>query len=211
MAITQTQTWRVREAINKKIARQIEQGVTPLTIYKTFFPYEAGGDVIDRRTGFVKTFDTFVREEAKKQIGTQKQFISRQKRKGVSESAAKRAYAKKKSELGKRISETYAEKVKILAGMDIVETKEAKEYQKLRIDEIVPSFLAAIRERYGADSPEFEKAVDIVTNKTDMQLVRDIREASKKSRPGRKGTQTVSFYKMLAEVLGVDDPGENTP
>lgn len=211
MAITQNQTWRIREAINKKIARQIEQGVTPLTIYKTFFPFEGDVDIIDRRTGFVKPFEAFVRESVKEKIGTQKQFVYQQSRRGVSKTAAAKAYQRKKAEIGRKVAGDYRERVQILSGMDIIETREAKEYQKLRIDEIVPSFLAAIRERYGADSPEFEKAVDIVTGKSDIELVRDIRKASKKSRPGRKGRQTVSFYKMLAEVMGVDDPGENTP
>lgn len=211
MAIQQTQIWRKREAINKKIERQIEQGLTPLTIYKTFFPFTEGGDIIDRRTGKVKTAQQYIDEATRAQYGTQKQFVARQMRKGVSRSAATRAYSSHRAQIGKTASQTYGTLVNILAGMDITETAAAKRYQQQRMDEIVPSFLSSMAATYGSDSPEYRKAVEFFESASDAAVLEIIRQASKKSAAPRGGTRTVSFYKMIAEIAGLDEPDPPTP
>lgn len=211
MAIQQTQIWRKREAINKKIERQIEQGLTPLTIYKTFFPFTVGGDIIDRRTGKVKTAQQYIDEATRAQYGTQKQFVARQMRKGVSRSAATRAYSSHRAQIGKTASQTYGTLVNILAGMDITETAAAKRYQQQRMDEIVPSFLLSMASTYGSDSPEYRKAVEFFESASDAAVLEIIRQASKKSSTPRGGTRTVSFYKMIAEIAGLDEPDPPTP
>lgn len=212
MAIQQTQIWRKREAINKKIERQIEQGLTPLTIYKTFFPFTEGGDIIDRRTGKVKTAQQYINEATRAQYGTQKQFVARQMRKGVSRSAATRAYSSHRAQIGKTASQTYGTLVDILAGMDITETAAAKRYQQQRMDEIVPSFLMSMAETYGGtDSPEYRKAVEFFMAASDAAVLEIIRQASQKSAAPRGGTRTVSFYKMIAEIAGLDEPNPPSP
>ena len=211
MAIQQSQIWRKREAINKKIERQIDQGLTPLTIYKTFFPFTEGGDIIDRRTGKVKTAKQYIDEATRAQYGTQKQFVNRQMRKGVSRSVATRAYSSHRAQVGKTASQTYGTLVNILAGMDITETAAAKRYQQQRMDEIVPSFLSSMASTYGTDSPEYQKAVEFFEAATDAAVLEIIRQASKKSAAPRGGTRTVSFYKMIAEIAGLDEPDPPTP
>ena len=211
MAIQQTQIWRKREAINKKIERQIDQGLTPLTIYKTFFPFTEGGDIIDRRTGKVKTAQQFIDEATRAQYGTQKQFVARQMRKGVSRSAATRAYSSHRAQVGKVAAQKYETLVDILAGMDITTTRAAREYQKQRMDEIVPGFLMSMAATYGSDSPEYQKAVEFFSAASDGAVLEIIRQASKKSAAPRGGTRTVSFYKMIAEIAGLDEPDPPTP
>ena len=211
MAIQQTQIWRKREAINKKIERQIEQGLTPLTIYKTFFPFTEGGDIIDRRTGKVKTAQQYIDEATRAQIGTPKQFISRQMRRGVSKTNATRAYSQYRGAVGKDVIKRYNLLVDILSGMDITSTAAAKEYQRQRMDEIVPGFLMSMAETYGSDSPEYQKAIEFFEAADDAAVLEIIRQASKKSSAPRGGTRTVSFYKMIAEIAGLDEPDPPTP
>lgn len=211
MAIQQTQIWRKREAINKKIERQIDQGLTPLTIYKTFFPFTEGGDIIDRRTGKVKTAKQFIDEATRAQIGTQKQFVARQARRGVSKTKALHAYSLYRSAVGKSAIKRYNLLVDILSGMDITTTRAAREYQKQRMDEIVPGFLMSMAATYGSDSPEYQKAVEFFNAASDGAVLEIIRHASKKSAAPRGGTRTVSFYKMIAEIAGLDEPDPPTP
>lgn len=222
MAIVQTETWRKREAINKKIERQIREGWTPLTRFKTMFPYTENGDIIDRRTGKVKTFSAFVSAAMKEAMGgqTRTQFVAKLKAEGLSESSARKVYATHKAERMNEIREDYARKVDILAGMDITSTRETRQYNKDRIDEVITLFLGKVSPTATVKIPDPQNPSKTVTvnaltyiNETLDKLsypekLDKIRQARDKSRPGKKYNH--DFYTMLAEVLGVSLPMPRT-
>lgn len=213
MAIQQTQTWRIREAINKKIERQLQQGITPLTIYKTFFPFEAGGDIIDRRTGKIKTVQTFVQEQIKAEIGSRKAFIAKQRKSGVSTYKAGKLWEQrvayfdnKRAEKVEQYKRTYETKVQVLAEMDITSTRQAKEYQVARLDEVRARFLMS----FDPSKPGYYDAVKKIEEMPDDQFLSVVREAGRRTYAG-KGPRTASFHKTMAEIMGLPDPEPNTP
>ena len=219
MAITQEQDWRVREAINKRIERQIEQGLVPLTKYKTLFPFTEGGDIIDRRTGKIKTVATFVRQTVTKSIGTQAAFVAKQKAKGVSATRAKELYREKKAAKVRTAKESYSEKLGILAGMDVTKTSTAKDYTAAMTDYVVGRFLEWLRIAQGArvrkdptvGPPEdpYTHAVNRLAKMSMMEKLEMIRYAKRRSTT--RGKRTGSFYQMIGDYLDLDLPKPPSP
>ena len=208
MAIQQTQDWRIREAINKKIARQIEQGLTPLTRYKTYFPYTEGGDLIDRRTGKVKSVQAYVDAAVREDLGTQKAFVQRYVAQGMSATAAKKLYATHKAERVPGAKSAYSMKLHILAGMDITSTKEAREYNYARADAVVKLYMERLAKKLGGTTgPQYAEAVEKLLAKSPTEQIEIIRVGKRRSCPDGR-TQTLSFYEMIGEYLGIEYPSE---
>lgn len=200
MAIQQTQTWRIREAINKKIERQLQEGITPLTKYKTFFPFESGGDIIDRRTGKIKTLETVIREQTTPKVGTIKQFAYWNRSKDWSEKQLKREYNARVNKYVPEIKRMYEEKVTILAEMDITSTRQAREYQKARLDEVRANFVMS----FNPNSEKYYETIMKIETMSDDDFLSYVREANKRTYAG-KGPKTASFYKTLAEIMNLPE------
>lgn len=208
MAIQQTQDWRIREAINKKIARQIEQGLTPLTRYKTYFPYTEGGDLIDRRTGKVKNVQSYIDAAVREQLGTQNAFVSKMVNVGMTAKEARKLYATHRAERIPEAKAAYSTKLHILAGMDITSTKEAREYNYARADAVVKLYMERLAKKLGGETgPEYAKAVERLLAKSPVEQIEIIREGKRRSCPDGR-TQTLSFYEMIGEYLGIEYPNE---
>lgn len=202
MAIQQTQDWRIREAINKKIQRQIEQDLTPLTRYKRFFPYTANADLIDRRTGKVKMLNDYVTAYVRDELGTKQTFIEEQMKKGVSAKVARELYTTHRAASVVKAKASYSKKLNILAGMDITSTKEAREYNYARAEAVVQLYLARLVGR-----PGYDEAAEKLLKMSPAEQVDAIRVAKRRSCPDGVH-QTLSFYEMLGEYLNIEYPHE---
>lgn len=199
MANSQTADWRLRETVNKRIERQIREGYTPLTRFKTLFPFTEGGDIVDRRTGKVKSVNTFVAEYVNKQIGTQAAFVARMKKKGMSATTAKQVYAAHKAERVGEAKASYSRRLHILAGMDITQTRTVRQTYKTQTDAIFQLYLYRL-----IGSAGYDEAKQKIDSLSDTQKAEALRVAKRRSCPG--GHHTLSFYQMLGEYLGIDYP-----
>lgn len=199
MANSQTADWRLRETINKRIERQIREGYMPLTRYKTFFPFTSGMDIIDRRTGKIKTLNTAVAEYVTKRIGSKAAFIETQRAKGVTRGKAEDLYRKRKAKVTDNAKKKYATRLHALAEMNITGSRETKRYYETRTDAVLSLYLSRL---VGSDG--YQAAADKINSLSDSEKLQAIRTAKKRSCPG--GHYTVSFYQMLGEYLGIDYP-----
>lgn len=196
MAITQTSSRRIREAINKKIQRQLDAGLTPLTTFKTYFPFEAGGDIIDRRTGKVKTINQFVAERVRESKGE------------VTPQMAKDAFHSR---------------ISILAALtELTNTKQVVKHWGTIADEVGTRYMDAMWAKYGSESePVYdEKTGEVVeTNPyliakeklekmTERQRIQFFSQAGGKVNASK---HSVSYFHTISEMLGVDDPDLDTP
>ena len=196
MAITQTSSRRVREAINKKIQRQINAGLTPLTTFKTYFPFEGGGDIIDRRTGKVKTIEQFVAERVRESNGE------------VTPQMAKDAFHSR---------------VSILAALtDLTNTNQVVKHWGAVADEVGSRYMAAMLAKYGSkseivydkESGDFVELNPYLIAKEKLEKMTERQRIVFFSQAGGKvnaSKHTVSYFHTISEMLGVDDPDLDTP
>lgn len=199
MANSQNADWRLRETINKRIERQRREGYLPLTVYKTFFPFTSGLDIIDRRTGKIKTVNTAVAEYVTKRLGSKAAFIATQQGKGLSKGQAEDLYRRKKAKIAEAGRKKYGSRLHTLAEMDITSGREVKQYYATRSDAVFELYLSRL-----AGSDGYQAAVDKINGLSNSEKLQAIRTAKKRSCPG--GHHTLSFYKMLGEYLGIDYP-----
>ena len=196
MAITQTSSRRIREAINKKIQRQLDAGLTPLTKFKTYFPFEAGGDIIDRRTGKVKTIEQFVAERIRESKGE------------ITPQMAKDAFHSR---------------VSILAALtELTNTKQVVKHWGAIADEVGARYMAAMLAKYGSkseivydnESGEFIELNPYLIAKEKLDKMTERERIQFFSQAGGKvnaSKHTVSYFHTISEMLGVDDPDLDTP
>ena len=223
MAITQQTSRRIREAINKKIERQIKEGLTPLTTFKSYFPFEAGGDIIDRRTGKVKGIDVFVAEQVRATIGTESEFVAKFTGAGGTKGNARAAYAREKAIETEHAKETFRAKVGILSEMtDLTNTKDVERHWLTIANEVEKRFLDAMQFTFGTVSDlkvntetgeteeqnPYWKAYDLLAHMKPRERIKLFSDAGKKVNAQK---HTISYYQTIAEMLGVDEPETETP